>query len=142
MDIVVFVARRSLATGLNVVAVYDGWPCPTPDALCLECLRPTKGLHVMNLCLWQCLCVWMSLGSVHDLAAVQSQELHHCFVTQPETRNCCARFFVCVFVCLLMYRSIVTVLRRVVRITLPLRHRRCSNKAVFNCVAWCQDCLN
>lgn len=39
MDIVVFVSRRSLETGLRVVAAYDGWPCPTPDAPVLECLR-------------------------------------------------------------------------------------------------------
>lgn len=45
-----------------------------------------QGLHVMDVCLRQCLCVRMRRGSVHDLAIVQSQELHHCFVTRPETR--------------------------------------------------------
>lgn len=34
IDIVVFVARCFLAT---VVAAYDGWPRPIPDAVCLEC---------------------------------------------------------------------------------------------------------
>lgn len=40
----------------------------------------------MDVRLRQCLCVRMRRGSVHDLAIVQSQELHHCFVTRPETR--------------------------------------------------------
>lgn len=53
---------------------------------CVLSVLAMQGLHVMDVRLRQCLCVRMRRGSVHDLAIVQSQELHHCFVTRRETR--------------------------------------------------------